>query len=315
MRKTIVGRKQIVFIRRLTTQNIPVKISNMKRTGYRRLDIERNLRVPRDGPHRLLYDTWQPLALLLIVACLTVAIFTTEPGAANDTIFYCNADGRIKIRGDRTYKPLWDTEQFFTVNVAYGSMSFSVAKFIDACWDIIIGRGGQMLVAIMAYRTLRRSLTLIMETYDVPLPMATAIYCGQIQLTSVWEVVCCTLRPGKKHLHAGMQSRVKLRLMAQLFACAYVLSFPTLASITTGYRAGLTGYFDFKDGESSQLKPVTKLTNPLISLYDSDRVGLPDKITHLSKPPMMSGKADLGAYLNISNSMNDPTGVLFDCEW
>jgi hypothetical protein len=283
-------------------------------TSYRR-SIWNIFQVPRDGAHRLLYDIWQPLALLVLAISFTIIVFATEPGAANDVVFYCNADGKIKKRGDRSYKPLWDPEQFFTINVAYGSMPFSVAKFIDACWDITVGRGGQMLVAIVAYRVLRRSLTLIMETCAVPVSMATTIYCRQIQLASVWETLCCSLSSKKRYPQAGMELSLKLRLIAHLFVCAYVLSFATLASVTTGYRAGLTGYFDFKADESSQLKPVTKISHPLVSLYDGNRIGLSDQAIHLTSSPVLAGEVDLGAFLNkSSSSMDDLTGALFDCK-
>jgi hypothetical protein len=111
-----------------------------------------------------------------------------------------------------------------------------------------------------------------------------------------------------------MELSLKLRLIAHLFVCAYVLSFATLASVTTGYRAGLTGYFDFKAGESSQLKPVTKISQPLVSLYDGNRIGLSDQAMHLTSFPALAGKVDLAAFLNKSSSMDELTGTLFDCK-
>lgn len=89
----------------------------------------------------------------------------------------------MKALGD--YKPLWDPELYFTVNIAFGQFAFSTAKVIDVVWDAVVARGGQMLAATVAYRTLRRSLTLNMETSTVTMPTIATLYCHQIQVTSL----------------------------------------------------------------------------------------------------------------------------------
>lgn len=74
------------------------------------------------------------------------------------------------------YSPIWDPSLFFTINLAYGSLFFSVVKFIDACWDLVIGRGGQLLAAMLAYRHLRPSFTLLLEQNAIPMATVT-LFC------------------------------------------------------------------------------------------------------------------------------------------
>lgn len=149
-------------------------------------------KVPTDGVRRYLYDIWQPLTLLVLTASFTVAFFANyDPKASaseNEHPFFCTADGNVEKRGS-DYRPFWDPQLYFTVNVAFGNFPFSVAKIIDAAWDIVIGRGGQFFAAMLAYQTLRRSLTVIMETCTVTIPAVFSVYCQQVQPGSVRQLI------------------------------------------------------------------------------------------------------------------------------
>lgn len=144
-------------------------------------------KIPRDGTYRYLYDTWQPLTLFVLTVCFTAAfysVYTPVATIAPNDLFYCNSDGNL-IKALGYYKPLWDPEMYFTVNIAFGKFAFSTAKVIDAVWDAVVARGGQVLAAMVAYRTLRRSLTLTMEASTVTMSTVATLYCNQIQMISL----------------------------------------------------------------------------------------------------------------------------------
>jgi hypothetical protein len=287
----------------------------------------RDYKVPRDGMRRYFYDIWQPLALLVVV------LFTKYDPRSSTRLkydwFFCNADGTL-VKVDRDYKPFWDLQLYFTVNISFGRFSFSRAKVIDAAWDAVVGRGGQFVAAVVAYRTLRRSLTLTMETCSVPIPAVASLYCAQIQLIPVGRIIHTMFwHWGSVHLKWRQPIlRGRARFGVQLFACTYVLLFATLASVMTGYRAQLTGYSGSGANKTDQLFPVSQLVQPRFVLLDGVRVGLPNTMyTHdgIVYPAAMLDYYDnevtygtnftVRESLEISRDFEHPYGVLLDCSW
>jgi hypothetical protein len=245
-------------------------------------------KLTRDGRRRYLYDIWRPLTLLMLFTSFT-SVWTVwytfyDPATStseSQRLFFCNADGSIE-RQNYGYKPFWDPQLYFTINMSFGKFPFSVVKIIDATWDTVVGRGGQFVAAVLAYQTLRRSLTVTMETCTVTLPAVTSIYCRQIQLGSVgqllhtmfwhWGSVHSTWR---QPIHAG-----RMRLGLQLFVCIYVLLFATLVSIMTGYRAQLTAFFRYDATGVGQFFPISELEQPRMVVFDGSRVGLSNTLMY-----------------------------------
>jgi hypothetical protein len=148
-------------------------------------------RVPQDGPRRYFYDIWQPLTILVLTASFAGTFFAfKDPYASTNDLFYCNADGKVQMLVTGGYKPFWDPDLFFTINVPVGeNLSFTLAKLIDAVWDLSVGRGGQMLAAWITYRVLRRSLTLVMESSAITIPTVTSVCCQQLSIVSSWHLL------------------------------------------------------------------------------------------------------------------------------
>ena len=288
--------------------------------------VLRTWKVPRDGTRRYLYDVWQPLTILVVTASFLGAFYATyNPNALRDPddLFFCNADGNVELANSR-YSPLWDPRLFFTINLAFGQFAFSTAKIIDAGWDTIVGRGGQMVMAVIAYRTIRRSLTLTMETCTVSIPTFAALCCQQVQLIPTGRLIHDVFgHLGSVHtsrsqpVHAG-----RTRLCMQIIACTYVLSFATMVSVMTGYSAQLTGYYGYDTEEASQLQPVSALSRAGMILKDRDRMRI--GISHL---PMYASQKTifpeidtaLGSRYAIvvllakSRDIEEPYGTLIDC--
>jgi hypothetical protein len=293
----------------------------------------RDCKVPRDGMRRHIYDIWQPLTLLVITTSFTVAFFKNynphSSAVSPYDWFFCNADGNLE-KVDYHYKPMWDLKLYFTVNIAFGRFPFSGAKVIDAVWDALIGRGGQFVVAAIAYRTLRRSFTLTMETCTVTIPAAASLYCRQIQLGSARQLLHTMFwHWGSVHLIWRQPTlRGRARFGIQLFICTYVLLFATLTSVMTGYRAQLTGFFGSGANQTSQLVAIDQLVQPRFALYDGVRVGFPDTIMYahdtITYPAGVldwyyenrtAGTTEfkVSDFLDISRDIQYPYGVMIDC--
>lgn len=244
-----------------------------------------------------------------------------------DDLFFCNADGNVE-RADENYKPFWDPGLFFTVNLAFGRFSFSTVKVIDAGWDTIIGRGGQALAAIMAYPTLRRSLTLTMDKSAIAIPTVVSIYCQQGQMVSVGHIVHDIYQHWVSH-KLGWRQKVysaRWRLATQVFAFGYVLFFATLVSVMTGYRTQLTGYFGYESGQSSQLQSTNQLVRPAMVMYNGSRVGLLDQPVYALKELTVLGVKDsqgpysrslynISALIDSSSDLEEQWDLLIDCKF
>jgi hypothetical protein len=287
--------------------------------------------VPRDGVRRYLYDIWQPLALLLLITGLLITnilLPASDLYAFEEPIydFFCNPDG--KLEATNAYDSYQSYHQsIFTIDLAYGhNLPFSSAKVIDAAWDAVIGRGGQFVVAAIAYRTLRRSLNLIMETCTVTIPATASLYCRQIQLESVGQLIHIMFwHWGTAHLRWRRAIHIgRLRLCAQLFVCIYVLLFATLVSVMTGYRARLTAYTSYEDDGLGPLFEVNQLVHPRVGLKDGARVGLPNTTmfahdaivypNYVHDTLNLTGTYSISEFLANSRDFREPWGVLVDCE-
>jgi len=282
----------------------------------------RNWTVPQDGIRRYLYDIWQPLTILVLTASFAATFFTfKDPYASTSDLFFCNADGKVQMLedGPAGYKPFWDPNLFFTINVPVGNnLSFTLAKLIDAIWDLGVGRGGQLLAAVVAYRVVRRSLTLVMESCTVTIPTVISFCCERLTIQSSYHLLRDVFSSRSSRQHAGKRlSPVgRQRLLLQLSACVYVLVFPTLTSVMTGYRTGFTGVFNYTNDTTTEVKPLAQIGYPRLMIIDGSRIGLANSTAYLPRQiPFPKGvNLTIMDFLLSSESFKEPAGVLTDCK-
>lgn len=213
--------------------------------------------IPRDGGWRYLSDSWQPLLILLSTTVFTASFIPAlARSRTTSNVVSCNADGIVESPSVAS-PSIWDAEEFFTINLLFNDYSFTQAKLIDACWDVGVGRGGQAIAAIVTYRVLRRSMLLVLEKSEISIPTATAVFCQQIQLMSVWELCRETvIRVGKGSVPKRTRAVEMVRYALYLFVCGYVLSFATITSVMAGYRANLTGLFQLNNTQNGMSEPL-----------------------------------------------------------
>lgn len=235
--------------------------------------------IPSDGRRRFCLNTWQSSAILILAisAFVTIIVYIIRSPWEQDRNgnLICNSGGDIEEIFDG-HDLMWDPESYFSINLpVFSDLPFTRAKIIDACWDLGFGRGGQAVVGIAAYRAIRQTIKLTMERCALPILTVTSV-CSQqdIRALSVWELIRAAftrldspLSPKRADLH-----RMRLRILACIFASIYVLSFATIASIMTGYFTVVNGFYGSIENRES-LEALASFHRADLLLLDAERVG------------------------------------------
>lgn len=135
------------------------------------------------------------------------------------------------------YDP-WPVSQLLTINLGFGTMPFSTAKFIDVLWDVVVGRGGQVLLTYVAYRVFTISLGRAMEGSQVSYHTFAAFAFETGTTTGVFMLA--------KDFASNRSLRSKMIVSWVLAATLYIVAFPTLASAMTGYTNVMEAYLEDK---------------------------------------------------------------------
>ncbi|PSN66227.1 hypothetical protein BS50DRAFT_677478 [Corynespora cassiicola Philippines] len=178
-----------------------------------------------------------PLALAPIIVLATAA-----ERASTGYIWGrdCYPNGMWKLAEGATWR-IMDSSYFFTPNLSFGAMTFTQVKVIDIAWDLIIGRGGQILLAWVNYRVFNEWLVYHMEMHLTSYKMYTAIAFETTSLTTLGVLAKEFLAFGESNWKRFFRW---LAVLSMLLSTLYVLSFPTLMAAMTGYIATYQAYVE-----------------------------------------------------------------------
>ena len=175
---------------------------------------------------------------MLIFSWPILAYFLIQSRLENDQWY--NLSGQSTPCGSPTWSIPSGFQGLLTVDVAYGDMAFSLAKFVDIVWDILIGRGGQLLIAWIDYRVFSDALMRIMETTTVP-------YDLYIEITFSPPSVA-TLAPIFQVMKRKMFWYHRLLFLWLLLSVLWITSYGTVVSAMTGYAANNYAMIRLLDG-------------------------------------------------------------------
>lgn len=125
-----------------------------------------------------------------------------------------------------------DISNLLDVDVAFGTLSFATAKFIDLIWDIVISRGGQALLAWITYHVHCAALLLIMESSLVSYDLYTTVTLSQANIAA--------LAPLTRAAFGKLGFRRKLLLFWLALSIIWIAFWPTITNAVTGYVATST---------------------------------------------------------------------------
>ncbi|KAH6883201.1 hypothetical protein BKA58DRAFT_417013 [Alternaria rosae] len=232
---------------------------------------------PEKDRRTTFYEKWSPfpwrvtvilLALPLALACivgLAAAAETVSQGYIKGRDCYPN--GLWKEATGATWR-IMDSSYFFTPNLSFGALTFTQVKVIDVAWDLIIGRGGQLLLAWANYRVFNEWLVYHMEMHHTSYKLYAALAFETTTMATFGVL-------GKEFLAYGAGTWKRffrwLAILSMLLSTLYVIAFPTLMAAMTGYITTYKPYIEDIDGN---LMEWSKAKDVAYIIEDADRVGL-----------------------------------------
>jgi hypothetical protein len=218
---------------------------------------------------------WKPLLIISILPFAMSPIVILSRLAEQTSQNYlrnrdCYPNGLWKEQPDATWR-IMDSSYFFTPNLSFGSMTFTQVKVIDIAWDLLVGRGGQLLLAWVNYKVFNEWLYFHMEFHKTSYKMFTTIAFSTTSLATLGVL-------GKEFLAFGKSTWRRffrwLGILCMLLSTVYVISFPTLMAAMTGYIATSEAYIKDTDGNLVNWSKVDDFGNRVEGvMYDASRIG------------------------------------------
>jgi hypothetical protein len=135
-------------------------------------------------------------------------------------------------------------EGLFVLDTTYGQLSFSRAKTIDVAWDILIGRGVQILAWWVTYVVFSDALLRVIERHATSFEVFQRVALEGATLHSLWTLF--------KELWTVRSKRTKALFCYMLLATSYVLCIPMFLGAMTGYDSQTSAWIDL-DGTDNMI--------------------------------------------------------------
>lgn len=242
-----------------------------------------NRRIALVGPWLVFLGIGGAIAIIFSVVSTQGA--GVSSGFTNN-LFYCDNSNKIRYKySDDSFEdrsPYWDGNLFLSVTMGFHGLSFPLAKTIDILFDLIFGRGSQILVGLITYPILRRSVLRSMEVRDFSLALLLPFFLERISANTLWAMLTnMRVLRRKEPTPGGQPSRTGLRIgwrmiLTILIGC-YILALPTSLSAMTSYQALGAPFIPTDDGGSSYMS-TENLTFPNYILGDGEMFGLPNEL-------------------------------------
>ncbi|KAI6843470.1 hypothetical protein KC340_g8260 [Hortaea werneckii] len=161
--------------------------------------------------------------------------------------------------------------------MGFSGLTFSQAKAIDIFFDLVIGRGSQLLVALAAYPLLRRAVLRSMEVREFSLALVLPFFIERLSAFTLWAMLTNMRVTRKKDSSSDARIarpsvRMDWRIVLVVLVGCYILSIPTFLSAMTSYQTRGEPFFPV-DGDSNYMSADdVKYPNAFVSY--GDQLGL-----------------------------------------
>ena len=191
---------------------------------------------PRTFPRRD-ESTFRRLAFSVALAIPTLGLLTALLALClfglkfrdTDRDYSCDPAGNVWVT-NANRPNLWSKNYGLAITLGFGSFKFSAAKSIDIIWDLVVGRGGQVLAGILLYYDFRVPVIAAMHRYPIPYDKLMKMEYHTAGTTS-FLTYCKDV-----HWRRTSKSTWFTAFMLAL-STFYVLNLPTWFSAMSGYQA------------------------------------------------------------------------------
>ncbi|EXJ55471.1 hypothetical protein A1O7_08398 [Cladophialophora yegresii CBS 114405] len=185
-----------------------------------------------------------PLLFIVITAAILPIISSPSLYQVRDA---CRPDSGFYV-GFQDYD-IWELSGLFQITLGFGNFSFSTAKIIDVGWDIILGRGGQALLAAIAFAVYSKALVRSMESSPVSYGTFEAVTLQSGSLTANFKLA--------RDLLKNKTAQARAAVVWMITSACFVLAFPTILSAMTGYSVNIGSFVQVDDGNLVQYSNFT----------------------------------------------------------
>ncbi|KAI0852834.1 hypothetical protein F5Y00DRAFT_272463 [Daldinia vernicosa] len=194
----------------------------------------------------------------------------------------CRTDGSFVI--DTSDYSIWTSSSFFDISLGFGNLTFAEAKVIDISWDIVIGRGGQALMAFMSWRVFADYVTTSMEFAPVTFTVFSIIFLqDEPSFFSTISIIRAFI--------SGRGLKSKVAMVFMVLTMVFIIAWPTVAGAMTGYTTIGKAFVPDIDNNYisySSFKPLAYI------VHDGGRVNLTSN--YISFVPEQSHKESIFYY-------------------
>ncbi|KAK7582980.1 hypothetical protein V3481_012274 [Fusarium oxysporum f. sp. vasinfectum] len=175
----------------------------------------------------------------------------------------CQPDGefRFKGRGEFIGFNWWAARGFFQITLGWGRLDFGAAKLIDVVWDLIVGRGGQTVMALVSWRVFAEYLQVSLTTKPATYSTVWLIrFQKENSAFAIWKLASGFFK---------IDLASKKAMCFMIWTALFILAFPTFASSMTGYTPYNKAYVNSTTGKLVQFSEVLPVA---YVIRDGDRV-------------------------------------------
>ena len=198
-----------------------------------------DLQHPQDGPfdsnrtRNFLTRRWSrgmkmrlPAFGILIMAVVPVVLLaTTDSGFLTKSTIDLLLDENMPCDVDAPWTS-WGS--LFQINARSGVISFASAKGIDIAYDLVVGQGLRLCLALLAWRVYGEAVIRIMEENAVPYELLASV-----AVSGTFDTILGIY----KTLRRTKSRRARSIVVWMFLSIAYLVFFPTLISAGTSYVA------------------------------------------------------------------------------
>jgi hypothetical protein len=143
-------------------------------------------------------------------------------------------------------------EKLFVLDQTFGSFTFAQVKTIDIVWDVVIGRGIQLVAWWVGYVVFSDALLRAIERHPASFRVFQRIALEGPSLLSLWTLI--------KELWGAKSKRTKALFFYIWIATLYIISIPMFVSAMTGYDSTSIPWVSLDDSNNIVQASTLKLS-------------------------------------------------------